>query len=132
MRRFALILLLAICALGVQARELRVGAERVEHYLPLLEGKRVALLANHTSMVGEEHLVDMLCRRGVNMVAIFSPEHGFRGTADAGERVANAVDEKTGIPIRSLYDGSKKRPSDEVMQSFDLLVVDMQDVGLRF
>ena len=132
MRRFALILLLAICTLGVQARELRVGAERVEHYLPLLEGKRVALLANHTSMVGEEHLVDMLCRRGVNMVAIFSPEHGFRGTADAGERVANAVDEKTGIQIRSLYDGSKKHPSDEVMQSFDLLVVDMQDVGLRF
>ena len=133
MRRLTTILLLSLfCTLGVQARELRVGAERVEHYLPLLAGKRVALLANHTSMVGEEHLVDMLCHKGVNMVAIFSPEHGFRGTADAGERVSNAVDEKTGIPIRSLYDGSKKRPADEVMQSFDLLVVDMQDVGLRF
>ena len=120
------------CTLGVQAATLRVGAERTEQYLPMLAGKRVALLANHTSMVGEEHLVDMLCREGVNVTAIFSPEHGFRGTADAGEKVANAVDEKTGIPIRSLYDGSKRRPSDEVMHSFDLLVVDMQDVGLRF
>ena len=72
----------------------------------------MALLANHTSMVGEEHLVDMLCREGVNVTAIFSPEHGFRGTADAGEKVASGVDEKTGIPIRSLYDGNKKRPSD--------------------
>lgn len=115
-----------------EAAPLRVGAERTEQYLPMLAGKRVAILANHTSIVGEEHLVDMLCRKSVNVVAIFSPEHGFRGKADAGERVANAVDEKTGIPIRSLYDGSKKRPSDEVMQSFDLLVVDMQDVGLRF
>lgn len=115
-----------------EAAPLRVGAERTEQYLPMLAGKRVAILANHTSIVGEEHLVDMLCRKSVNVVAIFSPEHGFRGKADAGERVANAVDEKTGIPIRSLYDGSKKRPSDEVMQSFDLLVIDMQDVGLRF
>ena len=99
----------------------------------MLEGKRVALLANHTSILdGGEHLVDMLCRKGVNVTAIFSPEHGFRGTADAGERVSNSVDAKTGIPIRSLYDGNKRRPSDEVMQSFDLLVVDMQDVGLRF
>ena len=115
-----------------EAAPLRVGAERTEQYLPMLAGKRVAILANHTSIVGEEHLVDMLCRKSVNVVAIFSPEHGFRGKADAGERVANAVDENTGIPIRSLYDGSKKRPSDEVMQSFDLLVIDMQDVGLRF
>ena len=121
-----------LCTLGVQAATLRVGAERTEQYLPMLAGKRVALLANHTSMVGEEHLVDLLCREGVNVTAIFSPEHGFRGTADAGERVASAVDEKTGIPIRSLYDGSKRRPSDEVMRSFDLLMIDMQDVGLRF
>ena len=121
-----------LCTLGVQAATLRVGAERTEQYLPMLAGKRVALLANHTSMVGEEHLVDLLCREGVNVTAIFSPEHGFRGTADAGERVASALDEKTGIPIRSLYDGSKRRPSDEVMRSFDLLMIDMQDVGLRF
>ena len=122
-----------LCTLGVQASSLRVGADRAEEYLPMLEGKRVALLANHTSILdGGEHLVDMLCRKGVNVTAIFSPEHGFRGTADAGERVSNSVDAKTGIPIRSLYDGNKRRPSDEVMQSFDLLVVDLQDVGLRF
>ena len=131
-RFFAIVLCVIIGSAYAEAAPLRVGAERTEQYLPMLAGKRVAILANHTSIVGEEHLVDMLCRKSVNVVAIFSPEHGFRGKADAGERVANAVDEKTGIPIRSLYDGSKKRPSDEVMQSFDLLVIDMQDVGLRF
>ena len=129
---FAIVLCVILGSAYAEAVPLRVGAERAELYLPMLEGKRVAILANHTSIVGKEHLVDMLCRKSVNVVAIFSPEHGFRGKADAGERVANAVDEQTGIPIRSLYDGSKKRPSDEVMQSFDLLVVDMQDVGLRF
>ena len=132
MKRFIILLLSLLCTLGVQAAGLRVGAERREQYLPMLANRRVALLANHTSMVGEEHLVDMLCSEGVNITAIFSPEHGFRGTADAGEKVASGVDEKTGIPIHSLYDGNKKRPSDEVMRSFDLLVVDMQDVGLRF
>ncbi|MBQ2703211.1 MAG: DUF1343 domain-containing protein [Alistipes sp.] len=133
MKRTLLILLLStLCTLGVQASVLRVGAERMESYLPRLEGHRVALLANHTSLVGNVHLVDTLCRRGVNVTAIFSPEHGFRGVADAGEKVASGVDEKTGIPIRSLYDGNRKRPSDEVMRSFDVLLVDLQDVGLRF
>lgn len=132
-RLISILIFTLLCTLGVQASSLRVGADRTEEYLPMLEGKRVALLANHTSIIdGGEHLVDMLCRKGVNVTAIFSPEHGFRGTADAGERVSNSVDAKTGIPIRSLYDGNKRRPSDEVMQSFDLLVVDMQDVGLRF
>ncbi len=109
-----------------------VGAERTAEYLPSLEGKRVAVLANHTAMVGREHLVDMLIGKGVKLVGIFSPEHGFRGTADAGEHVASSVDAKTGVPIWSLYDGDTKRPSDEKMQSFDVLLVDMQDVGLRF
>ncbi len=133
MKRILLSLMSLLCAFGVQAATLRVGAERVEEYLPMVEGRRVALLANHTSLVcGGEHLVDMLCRKGVTVTAIFSPEHGFRGTADAGERVTSGVDPKTGIPIRSLYDGNKRRPSDEVMHSFDLLLVDLQDVGLRF
>ncbi|MBP3474105.1 MAG: DUF1343 domain-containing protein [Alistipes sp.] len=101
-------------------------------YLPKLEGRRVAVLANHTAMVGEEHLVDMLVRRGVQLVGIFSPEHGFRGGADAGEKVASSVDERTGVPIWSLYDGNAQRPSDEKMEAFDVLLVDMQDVGLRF
>ena len=133
MRRVLLMLLSMLCAFGAQAASLRVGAERSEEWLPMLEGRRVALLANHTSIVDNgEHLLDMMCRKGINVTAIFSPEHGFRGTASAGEKVASGVDAKTGIPIRSLYDGNKKRPSDEVMQSFDVLVVDMQDVGLRF
>ena len=109
-----------------------VGAVDTAAYFPLLRGRRVAVLANQTSRVGDEHLVDLLHRSGVHLTAIFSPEHGFRGTADAGEHVASSVDERTGVPIRSLYDGRTRRPSDEAMRSFDVLLVDMQDVGLRF
>ena len=115
-----------------QTAQIKVGAERVEEYLPLLSCQRVAVLANHTAMVGERHLVDMLVAERVNLVGIFSPEHGFRGKADAGEHVNSSVDEKTGIPIWSLYDGDTKRPSDEKMRAFDVLLIDMQDVGLRF
>ena len=110
----------------------RVGAERTEVYLPKIEGRRVAVLANHTAMAGGRHLVDMLCDEGIDVAGIFSPEHGFRGSADAGEHVSNSVDEKTGIPIWSLYDGGSQRPSEQTMQAFDVLLVDMQDVGLRF
>ena len=114
------------------ATDIVVGAERVDQYLPNLKGKRVAILANHTAMVGDEHLVDMLHGKGVDIVGIFAPEHGFRGGADAGEKVSNSVDEKTGIKILSLYNGNAKRPTDSAISSFDVLVVDMQDVGLRF
>lgn len=115
-----------------QPAEIEVGAADTAAYFPLLEGVRVAVLANHTACVEGEHLVDLLHRRGFRLTAIFAPEHGFRGTADAGEKVHNSVDERTGIPIRSLYDGRTLRPSDEAMRSFDVLVVDMQDVGVRF
>lgn len=111
---------------------LRVGAERVEEYVDALRGERVAVLANHTSMVGEQHLVDMLCEEGIDLKGIFAPEHGFRGGADAGEHIANSVDAKTGVPIWSLYDGNTHRPADAIMRQFDVLLVDMQDVGLRF
>ena len=131
-----LIIILSLFSFSFQATEqsekIKVGAERSAEYLPELEGQRVAVLANHTAMVGEQHLVDMLISKGVKLVGIFSPEHGFRGGADAGEHVKNSVDEKTGVPIWSLYDGNSKRPSDEKMQAFDILLVDMQDVGLRF
>ncbi|MBQ5786496.1 MAG: DUF1343 domain-containing protein [Alistipes sp.] len=131
-----LIIILSLFSFSCQATEqsekIKVGAERSTEYLPALEGQRVAVLANHTAMVGEQHLVDMLISKGVKLVGIFSPEHGFRGGADAGEHVKNSVDEKTGVPIWSLYDGNSKRPSDEKMQAFDILLVDMQDVGLRF
>ena len=131
-----LIIILSLFSFSCQATEqsekIKVGAEQTEEYLPALKGQRVAVLANHTAMVGEQHLVDMLISKGVKLVGIFSPEHGFRGGADAGEHVKSSVDEKTGVPIWSLYDGNAKRPSDEKMQAFDLLLVDMQDVGLRF
>ena len=88
----------------------KVGAERTAEYLPALRDRRVAVLANHTAMVGDRHLVDMLCDEGIAVAGIFSPEHGFRGGADAGEHVGSSVDEKTGIPIWSLYDGGSGRP----------------------
>ena len=107
------------------------GAERTSEWLPLLKGARVAVLANHTSVAaGGEHLVDLLVRSGVALVGILSPEHGFRGDADAGAGVGDSVDAATGIPVWSLY--GSQRLSDERLRSFDVLVVDMQDVGLRF
>ena len=116
-----------------QRGEVLVGATDTAQYMPLLRGKRVAVLANHTAMYSaEEHIVDMMHREGINLAGIFAPEHGFRGSIEAGAIVKNSVDERTGVPILSLYTGTKKRPSDEVMRSFDILVVDMQDVGLRF
>ena len=134
MKHLFLIILSVFClsCKAAEPAQIKVGAECTAEYLPSLQGKRVAVLANHTAMVGEQHLVDMLVGEGVKLVGIFSPEHGFRGGADAGEKVSSSVDEKTGIPIWSLYDGNTQRPSDEKMRSFDVLLVDMQDVGLRF
>lgn len=127
----AVALLLGV--LTTSAQEVLVGATDTLAYLPQLEGKRVAVLANHTAMYSaDEHLVDMLHRREVNLVGIFAPEHGFRGHVEAGAKVQNSVDERTGVAILSLYNGNTQRPSDEVMRSFDILIVDMQDVGLRF
>ena len=114
-------------------QEVLVGATDTAQYMPLLRGKRVAVLANHTAMYSEEeHIIDMMHREGIDLAGIFAPEHGFRGSIEAGAIVKNSVDERTGVAILSLYTGNKKRPSDEVMRSFDILVVDMQDVGLRF
>ena len=113
--------------------DVKVGAERSDRYLPLLKDKRVALFSNHTGMVGDRHTVDIMLDNGVDVVTLFSPEHGFRGTADAGEHVASGIDEPTGLPIASLYEGKGKRmPAKEVMDKFDVLVVDIQDVGLRY
>lgn len=107
------------------------GADRLSEYLPLLKGKRVAIFANHTSMVGDQNLVDTLHKLGIEIRVVFGPEHGFRGTADAGEKVGNYKDEKTGIPIVSLY-GAKHRPSAEDLAGVDVMVFDIQDVGTRF
>ncbi len=131
MKRFTLFICIALFSL-VSMAEVQVGASRTDIYLPLLQGKRVALMSNHTGMVGDKHTLDILIENGINVTAIFSPEHGFRGTAREGEHVKSSIDEKTGVPILSLYDGKGGRPSDESMQKFDVLIVDIQDVGLRF
>lgn len=123
--------ILALCSASLYA-QIVVGAEQTERYLPKLKGKRVAVLANHTATVGSVHLVDRLVAEKVNLVGIVSPEHGFRGTADAGEKVSSSVDASTGIPIWSLYSAQGRRLADSQMEQFDIMVVDMQDVGLRF
>ncbi len=110
-----------------------VGAARFDQYLPLLKGKRVAILTNQTAVIGSQktHLVDTLLHLGVNIVKIFGPEHGFRGTADAGATVENSIDKKTGIPIISLY-GSHNKPTPEDLNDVDVMIYDIQDVGTRF
>lgn len=113
------------------ASQLTVGAQRTDAYLPLLKGKRVAVAANHTSMIGNTHLVDSLLSLSVQVVKVFSPEHGFRGDADAGELVTTTTDQKTGLPIISLY-GKNKKPTDEQLADVDVILFDMQDVGARF
>lgn len=133
MKKIFFVLGWMLCVWNVAvAQQVLTGDTDTTTYLPLLEGQRVAVLTNQTALVDKEHLVDLLHRRGVNLVGIFSPEHGFRGTADAGEHVGNSVDAATGVPILSLYNGNTQRPTEAVMHSFDLLVVDLQDVGLRF
>ena len=110
-----------------------LGIERPELYLPLLEGKRVGLLSNSTAVSGEEqkHSVDILIEHGVNVTAIFSPEHGFRDFADAGEHVGDMIDKETGIYIQSLYSiGKADVPN--MIDSVDVIVIDIQDVGLRY
>ena len=118
---------------GKPAKSLRIiaGAERMDTYLPLLKGKSVAVFANQTSMVGNIHLIDTLTKRGIKVVKIFGPEHGFRGTASAGEELNNAVDTKTGIAIISLY-GDHKKPTKDDLKGIDILLFDIQDIGVRF
>lgn len=113
------------------AQDIKVGAERMSQYLPDLANKKVALVVNQTSMVGNSHLVDTLLHQSVDIKCIFAPEHGFRGTADAGEAVKDGKDRKTGLPIVSLY-GKNKKPSPEQLNDIDIIIFDIQDVGVRF
>ena len=114
------------------ATDIVTGAQRVGEYPPLLKGKKVCVLSNQSGMVNEtSHVLDTLVASGVNVTCIMSPEHGFRGDADAGEHVGNSVDSKTGIPIRSLY-GAKNGSSKELLKDVDVMVFDLQDVGVRF
>ena len=137
-KTFALLLVGALSwAASAHAQKLptpvTVGAERMELLLPTLQGKRVALMVNQSSLVGSTgtHLVDTLLSQGINIVRLFVPEHGLRGKVDAGKNVRSGVDEKTGLPVVSLY-GQRKRPTPEMLTDIDLLVFDLQDVGTRF
>ena len=132
MKKLLSLFLIAILAINLNAQEVITGAESTHEYLPLLKGKRVAVLTNQTGIIKNTHLVDSLVALKVNIVSILSPEHGFRGDADAGEHVSSSVDKKTGIPINSLYDGNTGKPSVSLMKSIDVLLFDLQDVGVRF
>jgi uncharacterized protein YbbC (DUF1343 family) len=107
------------------------GAEQTDLYFPLLKNKNVAVVANHTSLIGKAHLVDSLVSAEISVVKVFSPEHGFRGKADAGEKVDDKIDLVTGLPIISLY-GSDKKPKPEDLENIDVVIFDIQDVGARF
>ncbi len=110
---------------------LRMGPARLEQYLPILRYKRVGLVVNQTSTVGDAHLADVLLSQQINVQKVFAPEHGFRGKADAGEKVSNSRDIKTGLPIISLY-GKNKKPTAEQLRGLEVVVFDIQDVGARF
>lgn len=112
-------------------QQIKTGAEQTQLYLPLLKNKRVAILANQTSVIGDSHLVDSLIKLGVNIVKVFGPEHGFRGNASAGASISDAIDPATSIPIISLY-GNKNKPSKKDLEDVDILIYDLQDVGVRF
>ena len=130
--KFSYTFLLLLCSLSLQAQQaLQVGAAQTEAYLPKLKDKNIGLVVNQTSLVGSHHLVDTLLSRGVQITALYAPEHGYRGTTERGKTVADDQDPQTGITIYSTY-GDKKKPSQEVLKNVDLLVFDMQDVGARF
>ena len=108
------------------------ASERPNLYLPILKGKRVALVVNHSSIVQKNiHLVDFLLQNGIEIKKIFAPEHGFRGGADAGHRIKNSIDTRTKLPIISLY-GKKRQPTKKDLKDIDIILFDIQDVGVRF
>ena len=138
--RFAMAILLVLGFMAqAESQDLRFipkeqyvcGAQDTDNYLHLVEGKRVGVVANQTSLIGSTHLVDSLVALGVNVKRIFCPEHGFRGAADAGAKVTDGKDAKTGIEIASLY-GKTKKPTDEMLKDIDIMLFYLQDVGVRF
>ena len=127
-----LVILLLISFSGIcGAANIQNGADQIEILISLINNKRIALVANQTSLVGSTHLLDTLCSLGQRPVALFAPEHGFRGKADAGETVKDGKDVKTGTHIISLY-GKNKKPSATALADIDMIVFDIQDVGARF
>jgi uncharacterized protein YbbC (DUF1343 family) len=145
MKHFAVLFLSFFCLINLQAQisdtsylPVITGAESADEYLSLLKGKRIGVFTNQTGRVGDEHVIDWLKRKGFDkrngfeLKVIFAPEHGFRGNSDAGEKIDDTKDVKTGIPIYSLYKNKSGKPTKEIMSQIDILIVDIQDVGLRF
>lgn len=129
--KFPFILLFAIFNTFYGYTQIRNGAEHIDEIINKVKGKRIALVANQTSIVGNTHLLDTLCALGKKPIALFAPEHGFRGKADAGETIKDGKDIKTGTPIISLY-GRNKKPTSQSISNIDIMVFDIQDVGARF
>lgn len=125
---FYFLILSLVCHSG---NLITTGAQCMNEYLPLLQGKRVALVVNQTSVIGQTHLLDALMRADVHVKKVFAPEHGFRGEADAGEHIKDGKDNRTGIPIISLY-GKNRKPTSEQIKDVDVIIFDIQDVGARF
>lgn len=128
---FAIFILVLIYFNASFSQNIRLGAERTSDYLPMLKGKKVGLIANQTSLIGQTHLVDSLISLGINLRAIYSPEHGFRSEAEAGAMISSSIDAKTNLPIVSLY-GNNKKPKQNEFEQNDIIVFDLQDVGCRF
>ncbi|HRX12462.1 MAG TPA: DUF1343 domain-containing protein [Draconibacterium sp.] len=128
---FILIWLISGFYANAEENEIITGAEQPEKYLPIIQNKNIGLVVNHTSMVGDVHLVDFLLAKNIRIKKIFAPEHGFRGEASAGEEIEDGIDSKTGIPLASLY-GKTKKPTSAQLKDMDILIFDIQDVGCRF
>jgi uncharacterized protein YbbC (DUF1343 family) len=130
MRKFKWLIGGIFLSISATGQPLQAGAYSTESYFPRLKDKRIAVVANHTSMVNGVHLVDSLLSAGFKVVKIFCPEHGFRGQAEAGEHVSSEMDSRTGLPIVSLY-GKHYKPTFNDLRGVDILVFDIQDVGVR-
>lgn len=129
MQKF-IFLIVALWMFTAAEAQIITGAEQTESYLPLLKNKRVGLMGNQTTVIGDQHLVDALLEAGVELTFVFAPEHGFRGKIERGEKFDNTVDPKTGLPIYTLYGGNAK--ADSIVKTVDCMIFDIQDVGARF
>lgn len=130
-KRLLFMLVVVFFCGDIVAEKINCGISRFELYGELLAGKRVGIVANHTSLVGEEHAVDYLLSKGVELVCVFAPEHGFRGNADAGELIGDDVDAGSQLRIVSLY-GKNKKPTPADLKGIEVMLFDIQDVGVRF